>query len=225
MSEPSSSSTRRAWKTRCHTPRFAHRAKRLYVVFQLPYRSGMSRQGAPVLSRHITALTKERSPRRERGPRVLGNRSRRVAHWTSLSSCRCTRIVAHARFAKAIFCAKDQRHSGSADAKLGARAAGNASDGTYVGAPLAQRADASRSPRKSWTRAARPLTSVPGGGVPGKSPQKPSAASAAFPSQAGVLGTAPSPRSCALPRLRWEPTPGFHCGRRRAAVPELRHAV
>src|ERR1019366_10089272 len=47
-----------------------------------------------------------------------------------------------------------------------ARADGSATDGTYVGAPLAQRANARRSPRKSWTREARPLTSVPGGGVP-----------------------------------------------------------
>ena len=40
--------------------------------------------------------------------------------------------------------------SDSAEAKLGARAAGSATDGTCVGAPRAQRADASRSPRKLW---------------------------------------------------------------------------
>jgi hypothetical protein len=57
MREPTSSSMRNALKTCSHTPRFAHRAKRLYVVFHGPYRSGMSRQGAPVFSRHMTALT------------------------------------------------------------------------------------------------------------------------------------------------------------------------
>jgi hypothetical protein len=103
MSEPTSSSMQSALKTRSHTPRFAHRAKRLYVVFQVPYRSGMSRQGAPVLRRHITALTNERSPSRDRGPGCTGSRSFTVAHWASLSSCRCTPIVAHAPIPKAIF--------------------------------------------------------------------------------------------------------------------------
>lgn len=103
MSEPTSSSMHNALKTRSHTPRFAHRAKRLYVVFQLPYRSGMSRQGAPVLSRHMTALTKFRSPRLDRGPGWTGNRSAIFAHWASLSSCRCIRIVAHAPISTAIF--------------------------------------------------------------------------------------------------------------------------
>ena len=35
---------------------------RLYIVFQLPNRSGRSRQGAPVFAIHRTALTKFRSP-------------------------------------------------------------------------------------------------------------------------------------------------------------------
>jgi hypothetical protein len=103
MSEPTSSSLRRALKTPSHTPRFAHRAKRLYVVFQVPYRSGMSRQDAPVLSRHITALTNERSPNRDRGPGWTGSRSSTFAHWASLSSCRCTRILAHAPVSRANF--------------------------------------------------------------------------------------------------------------------------
>ena len=40
MSEPTSSSTRNALKAPSQTPRFAQRAKRLYVVFQGPYLSG-----------------------------------------------------------------------------------------------------------------------------------------------------------------------------------------
>lgn len=103
MSEPTSSSMRSVRKTFSQTPRLAHRAKRLYVVFHGPYRSGMSRQGAPVLSRHITALTNGRSPRWDRGPGWTGSRSLTVAHWASLSSCRCTRILAHAPISDAIF--------------------------------------------------------------------------------------------------------------------------
>jgi hypothetical protein len=37
MREPTSSSIRSALNTCSHTPRLAHRANRLYVVFQLPY--------------------------------------------------------------------------------------------------------------------------------------------------------------------------------------------
>jgi hypothetical protein len=103
MSEPTSSSMRNALKTFSQTPRLAHRAKRLYVVFHGPYRSGMSRQGAPVFSRHITALTNGRSPRWDRGPGWTGSRSFTCAHCASLSSCRCTRIVAHAPISRAIF--------------------------------------------------------------------------------------------------------------------------
>jgi hypothetical protein len=103
MSDPTSSSTRSALKIPSHTPRLAHRAKRLYVVFHGPYRSGMSRQGAPVLSRHITALTKGRSPRWDRGPGWTGNRPSIATHWASLSSCRCMPILAHAPISNAIF--------------------------------------------------------------------------------------------------------------------------
>jgi hypothetical protein len=103
MREPTSSSIRNALKTCSHTPRLAHLANRLYVVFQLPYRSGMSRQGAPVLSRHITALTKSLSPRLDRGPGWIGSKFTRVAHWASLSSCLCMRIVAHALIPTANF--------------------------------------------------------------------------------------------------------------------------
>ena len=104
MSEPTSSSMRKALKAPSQTPRFAQRAKRLYMVFQGPYLSGMSRQGAPVFSRHITALTNMRSPRRDRGPGCTGSRSFTFAHWASLSSCRCTPIVTHGPISTAIFC-------------------------------------------------------------------------------------------------------------------------
>jgi len=103
MREPTSSSMRSSLKTFSQTPRLAHRAKRLYVVFHGPYRSGMSRQGAPVLSRHITALTNGRSPRWDRGPGWTGRRSFTFAHWASLSSCRCTPTLAHAPISKATF--------------------------------------------------------------------------------------------------------------------------
>lgn len=103
MSEPTSSSIRRVLKIRSHTPLLAHRAKRLYVVFQLPYRSGMSRQGAPVLSRHMTALTNPRSPSLDRGPGWTGSSAATFAHWASLSSCRCTRIVDHGATSRANF--------------------------------------------------------------------------------------------------------------------------
>jgi hypothetical protein len=103
INEPTSSSMRSAWKTCSQTPRLAHLAKRLYVVFQQPNRSGMSRQGAPVLSLQTTAFTKERSPRRDLGPGWTGSRSLTTAHSASLSSCRCTRIFAHAPVRKAIF--------------------------------------------------------------------------------------------------------------------------
>jgi hypothetical protein len=103
MSEPTSSSMRKALKALSQTPRFAQRAKRLYMVFQGPYLSGMSRQGAPVLSRHITALTNIRSPSRDRGPGWTGSRFFTLAHWASLSSCRCTPIVAHGPISTAIF--------------------------------------------------------------------------------------------------------------------------
>ncbi len=103
MSDPTSSSMRSSFKTFAQTPRLAHRAKRLYVVFHGPYRSGMSRQGAPVFSRHITALTNGRSPRWDRGPGWMGSKSFTFAHWASLSSCRCTPIIAHGSITSANF--------------------------------------------------------------------------------------------------------------------------
>lgn len=94
MSAPSSStSSWSALNIRSHTPRFDQRSKRLYMDFQLPYRSGISRHGAPVFSRHMTALTKLRSPRNERGPRRTGMNLSTSFHCSSVSSCRCTGSV------------------------------------------------------------------------------------------------------------------------------------
>lgn len=91
MREPTSStSICNRLKTRSQTPCEAHRAKRLYELFQGPYRSGMSRHGAPVFRRHITALTKFRSPRLDRGPRLTGTSGTIFSHCSSVSSCRCT---------------------------------------------------------------------------------------------------------------------------------------
>jgi hypothetical protein len=94
MSEPTSStSIRSCLKSRSQMPRFAQRSNRLYTVFQLPYRSGMSRHGAPVFTRHTTALTKSRSPRLARGPRRIGMSGSICSHCSSVSSCRRTRSV------------------------------------------------------------------------------------------------------------------------------------
>lgn len=68
-SEPMSSDS--SWSSlnkRSHRPRAAQRAKRLYTVFQGPYRSGISRHGAPVFTRQTTALMKSRSERFVGGP-------------------------------------------------------------------------------------------------------------------------------------------------------------
>src|SRR5262249_5182724 len=50
----------RASKTRCQTPLRAQRSKRRQTEFQLPKRSGRSRQGAPVLAIQKTASTNRR---------------------------------------------------------------------------------------------------------------------------------------------------------------------
>src|ERR1039457_6477031 len=83
--------------------------------------------------------------------------------------------------------------------KLGARAAGSDSDRTCVGAPRAQRVGASRSPRRSWTRAARPLTSVPGGVVPAQARKEPSAPSPEWPDRLPLKNHIPL---VGLPHLR-----------------------
>jgi hypothetical protein len=94
MREPTSStSTRSSLKSRSQMPRFDQRSKRLYTVFQLPYRSGMSRHGAPVFTRHRTALTKKRSPLLAGGPRLTRRSGLICSHCSSVNSCRRTRSV------------------------------------------------------------------------------------------------------------------------------------
>lgn len=96
MSEPTSSTSALIWsslKIRSQTPRAAHRAKRLYTVFQGPYLGGMSRHGAPVFTRHNTALMKFRSPSLPGGPGRVGIWGSTNGHCTSVSSCRCTASV------------------------------------------------------------------------------------------------------------------------------------
>src|SRR6516225_5109849 len=56
----SRSGSRNSWKIRAHTPLAAQRSKRRQIEFQLPNRSGRSRQGAPVLAIHRTASIKRR---------------------------------------------------------------------------------------------------------------------------------------------------------------------
>src|SRR5262249_35443439 len=50
----------RSWKIRCQRPFCAQRLKRFQTLFQLPKRSGRSRQAAPVLASHSTASMNRR---------------------------------------------------------------------------------------------------------------------------------------------------------------------
>lgn len=56
-----SASMTNAENTRCHTPLFDQRAKRMYTLFQTPNFSGRSRHGQPVRATHNTASTNCRS--------------------------------------------------------------------------------------------------------------------------------------------------------------------
>jgi len=80
----------RASKMRSQTPSLAQRAKRTYVVCQLPNSAGRSRQGAPVRAIHNTASKNKRlslavAPRSEALP---GKRSLIRSHWSSRSTRR-----------------------------------------------------------------------------------------------------------------------------------------
>lgn len=89
--EPASStSMASSSKIRFQMPRFGHLSNRLYTVFQAPNLSGRSRQGTLVRTRQMTALTKSRSPRLERGPARTGRIPSTRSHSASLSSCRLT---------------------------------------------------------------------------------------------------------------------------------------
>lgn len=84
----SSSLTTAARKMSRQTSRRAQLRNRLYTVFHFPYRSGRSRQGAPVFAIHNTALIKSRSERFGGRPKRRGSKSRIFVHWSSVSSCR-----------------------------------------------------------------------------------------------------------------------------------------
>ena len=75
-----------ACETRAQTPDFDQRLKRRNTLFQDPYRSGRSRQGAPVLAIHKTASTNSRFLARR--PRI-GNKPLINAHCSSVIAWRC----------------------------------------------------------------------------------------------------------------------------------------
>ena len=74
-----------------HSPRLVQRVYRLYALLQNPYRSGKSRQGAPVFSIQMTALIISRLSLAGRPflpERSGGNRSLIRSHCSSVNSCR-----------------------------------------------------------------------------------------------------------------------------------------
>jgi hypothetical protein len=88
-SRPAASACRwTAAKIRCQTPARVHRQKRVYTVAHGPYRSGRSRQGAPVASFHRIALMICRSSRRCFPAFRGGSNGRKRVHSTSVNSCR-----------------------------------------------------------------------------------------------------------------------------------------
>src|SRR5215831_1636615 len=81
----------RASKTRCQVPFLAQRSSRRHTAFQLPKRSGRSRQGAPVLAIHRTASMKSRLSRAVQPgwPGRPGNRSLIRSQLASEIAWRC----------------------------------------------------------------------------------------------------------------------------------------
>ncbi|CAN5497549.1 hypothetical protein BH20ACT10_BH20ACT10_14520 [soil metagenome] len=77
-----SESSVRTSKTSSHTPALAHRVNRMWLVFQLPYLSGMWHQYAPLLSTHNTPFTKVRLSAAvlPRSPSLPGSRSSILCH-------------------------------------------------------------------------------------------------------------------------------------------------
>jgi hypothetical protein len=94
---PSRSGSCQACKSRAHTPCLHQRLNRWKTEFHSPKRSGKSRQGAPVLAIHRTALTKLRlsSAVRPGSPGLPGRRSLIFSQRSSEISCR--RIAAFLR--------------------------------------------------------------------------------------------------------------------------------
>jgi hypothetical protein len=80
-----------AWRMRDQTPVSCQRRKRLYTVCQLPYDSGRSRHGAPVLDTQSKALSICRWSRFGRPLQGLvgGSSGANRAHCSSVSSWRC----------------------------------------------------------------------------------------------------------------------------------------
>lgn len=89
-SPAASASACSAASARSQTPARCHRRQRLYTVCHGPYRSGRSRQGAPVASRQRIALTMARwsCAGRPVAGRWGGSNGSSLTHWASLSSCR-----------------------------------------------------------------------------------------------------------------------------------------
>ncbi len=77
-------------KSRCQTPFFAHRRKRLNTLFQLPKSSGKSRHGAPARTSHNTASTNRRlsAPCRPLSPFLPGISGSIRCHCASVSARR-----------------------------------------------------------------------------------------------------------------------------------------
>jgi len=91
ISSSSSRSLDSPSKSFSHSPRLVHRVYRLYALLQGPYRSGKSRQGAPVFSIQMTALIISRLSLAGRPflpERSRGNRSLIRSHCSSVNSCR-----------------------------------------------------------------------------------------------------------------------------------------
>lgn len=77
-------------KIRSQTPALRQRWNRLYTVGHLPYRSGRSRQGAPVRSTHRMPLTTSRSSFRGRPrPTRSGSNGSSFIHCSFVNSPRC----------------------------------------------------------------------------------------------------------------------------------------
>src|SRR5215471_14248413 len=85
-----SESSDRCLKIRSHTPLFAHRQKRVYMVYHLPNSFGRSRHGAPVRATHNTPSTNRRlsSPLRPGSPIFPGSSGASRSHWALLNTVR-----------------------------------------------------------------------------------------------------------------------------------------
>lgn len=92
-----SSFTCSASRISAKTPLLRHLLKWSYTVCQRPYRSGRSRQGAPVPRIQKMPLRFKRESLAGRPVRavLLGMNGKTNDHWSSSRSCRCIRAVLH----------------------------------------------------------------------------------------------------------------------------------